>query len=126
MYVEEGDKNMELLIILLSIYSFVSEMISLKKLRFTFFIRYFWVMILFKDLEIFSNEFLNFFILEAISIGSVIYVISYAIVGIFILIFTIDDTTIRRIIYFFAYILVALILYIICLILSVNNILPII
>jgi len=113
------------LILLLSTIIFIKDLTGIKKLRFSFIIRYIFVGILFKDLEVFSNQILNFFVVEAISIGTIIYILSYSISGIIFLLTNIKDTMIRKTIYFIVYIVLAIILWVISLILNENGYLPI-
>lgn len=109
---------------IVSIITFVCQFIGIKYKRFSFIFRYFLVGILFWDLEIFSNEILNFFVLETISIGFVIYVLSYCMVKIVMIIIPSHKRSSWRIAYFIIYVVIAFLLWCIFRILSKNGLLP--
>ena len=66
---------METILFILSIASFIHEISGIRKKRFSFIFRYFIVLLLFKNIDVFNNEWLNFWLTEMISIGFIIYVI---------------------------------------------------
>lgn len=101
---------MEIFFLIISLVGIIKDIFNIKRLNFSFLLRYFFVMFIFRNLEIFESNILNFFIVEAISIGTIIYFISYIVTGIIIRIFDIDDTAIRRIIYFFVYVIITFLL----------------
>ncbi len=104
--------------------TFIGQLIGIKNKRFSFIVRYILVGWLFWDLEIFSNEILNFFLLETISIGFIIYVLSYCIVPVVMIIIPSYKRSSWRIVYFIIYVVIAVLLWGIFKLLSKNGILP--
>lgn len=109
---------------IISIITFICQFIGIKNKRFSFIVRYILVGWLFWDLDIFSNEILNFFLLETISIGFVIYVLSYCIVPFVMIIIPSHKRSSWRIVYFIIYVAITFILWGVFKILSANGILP--
>lgn len=98
---------------------------SLINKRYSFIIRYVIVFILFMDLTIFSNELVNYWITEKLSVGFCIYYLSYGIVGLLNIRLRINDRKSLKTVYFVVYIVIAFILWILMSILNFLNLLPI-
>ena len=109
---------------IVSAITFVCQFIGIRSKRFSFIFRYFLVGFLFWDLEIFSNEVLNFFLLETISIGFIIYVLSYCLVPVVMIIIPSHKWSNWRIAYFIIYVVIAVLFWGIFELLSKNGILP--
>lgn len=109
---------------IVSAITFVCQFIEIKNRRFSFIVRYILVGWLFWDLEIFSNEILNFFLLETISIGFAIYVVSYCVVRIVMVFIPTHEKSCWKIVYFIVYIVIAFLLSFIFRVLSKNGVLP--
>lgn len=112
--------NWEVVFFIISCLSLIHELVEIKNKRFSFIIRYFLIVVLFWDLEIFKDPFLNFFICEMISIGFAIYLLSYFVVGIFMIFIPKFGSKFWKIIYFIVYVFITIIIY--CISLALNNI----
>ena len=116
---------METILFILSIASFIHEILGIRKKRFSFIFRYFIVLLLFKNIDVFNNGWLNFWLTEMISIGFIIYVISYGIVGLLMVFSDVYEKVTWQVVYFIVYIIVTLIVWLISLLLVRLGILPI-
>lgn len=116
--------SIEILISIISLLSILDFILDIKNKTFSFLIRYLYVAYLFRDLQVFSNEILDFFICEMISIGAIIYVVAYFLNGILMKSLKIKDRGIWRFTYFLIYIFVANLLFNFLNVMSLENLLP--
>ena len=116
--------SVEILISIISLLSILDFILDIKNKSFSFLIRYLYVAYRFRDLQVFSNGILDFVVCEMISIGSIVYIISYFLNGILMKSLKIKDRGTWRFTYFIIYIFVVDLLYTFICAMRSENMLP--
>lgn len=112
-----------------SMYIFLLIDISIhvyKKKSMSFIIRYAVVYLLFKPIEIVDIGFVNSLIFKLVSIGTVLYSLSYSFVGVLMFFSSNYNRDFWRSVYFIVYIVFTIIIYLIVIALSRSGVIPIV
>lgn len=115
----------EWLSLFVSIVAIIHEIANIRNHDLSFIFRYLLVFFLFQNLQIFSNNIINYMFLETISIGYIIYVISFKMVGVIMAFSSNYDRDNWKIIYLIIYTIISLILFFIMRKLQTEGYIPI-